>query len=389
MSDKIFSIFKEISVTSLIDIGLMSALIYAVLAWLKRKRAVFVLIGILIFGLVFFLADQFNLSLTTSVLQGFFPVLLIALIVIFQEEFRSFFERIAVLSLRGKRQKTAPPLTEIDIFVQALIELARKKIGAILVIKGKDMIGRYLEGGFELSGKISEPILMSIFDPHSQGHDGAMVIDNQQILRFGCHLPLSKNLDKIWKKGTRHAAALGLTEKCDALCLVVSEEQGKVSAAHRSEIFEIRNADHLREVLKDFYQETMPPSHRRTWKDFFKRNYSEKIAAVMISLILWFMVVHESKYTIKSFKVPVEYFQVAPHLSVKEIRPDEVVATFSAPRNAFHLLSEKDVRLTLKISSTQEGDETISLSKSDFSFPKEINLEDIEPHSVKVTLVKK
>jgi hypothetical protein len=74
---------------------------------------------------------------------------------------------------------------------------------------------------------------------------------------------------------------------------------------------------------------------------------------------------------------------------VKEIQPDEVVATFSGPRNAFHLLGEKDIRMTVKLLNIQEGEETISLSKSDLSFPKEINLENIEPHSVKVTLVKK
>jgi diadenylate cyclase len=389
MTDTIISILKEIGITGLIDIIFMSVLVYAVLAWFKKKRAVFVLIGILIFGLVYLLAYQFNLYLTTSVLQGFFAVLLIALIVIFQEELRSFFERIAVWSLRGQSGKTPLPQTEVEIFIRSLMKLADKKNGAILVIKGKDLIGRHLQGGVELNGKISEPILMSIFDPHSLGHDGATIIDQNQIVRFGCHLPLSKNFEKIREKGTRHAAALGLAEKSDALCLIVSEERGVISVAFKGEIFGIKSADHLREVLKNFYQETTPPPHRRTWKDFFKKNYPDKISALLMSFVLWFFMVHQSKYTIKSFNIPVEYFQTAPHLSVKQIDPDEVIAAFSGPRNSFHFLSEKNIHLTVKITSTEEGTQTIRLSKSDFAFPKEINLENIEPHSVKVTLVKK
>jgi len=386
MSEKILAFLKEIGPAGLIDIILMSVLLYAVLSWFKKKRAALVLVGILTLGLVYLIAYQFRLQLTATLLQAFFAVLIIALIVIFQEELRSFFERLGAWSIKGQQGGSPPSPTEIEILTRTLLDFSRKKIGALLVICGKDPVARHLEGGVELNGKISESILMSIFDPHSQGHDGAVVIQRDQIALFGCHLPLSKNFEENREMGTRHAAALGLTERSDVLCIVVSEEQGTLSAAQKGQIFPIQNAEHLKRVLGNFYQEILPTPHQKSGLKFFRKNPGEKIAAVCISVLLWFVVVHGAKYSVRSFKIPVEYFQLAPQLMVKEVEPDEVVATFSGPRNAFHLLGERDIRLALKLLRTEEGTEVIELSKSDFTFPKDINLENIEPNRVKVTL---
>jgi uncharacterized protein (TIGR00159 family) len=394
MVENIISTIKEIGISEIIDISLMTALLYAILVWLRKRRANFVLIGILLTCLLYLIAYYFNLSLTTSVLQAFFAVILIALIVIFQEEIRSFFEQIALFSRMGKKRGILQSPPEIEMLVHTLNELARQKQGAILVLKGKDLIGRHLEGGTEIYGQVSESLLLSLFDPHSPGHDGAVVLDQHRLTQFGCHLPLSKHLEKIPHKGTRHAAALGLSELCDALCLVVSEETGGISVIQKGDIFEIKTNEELRKILQSFYLQLTSALQKLGWKEFFKKdflgkNYREKILAVVLSVTLWVVLVHEAKYTIKSYQVPVGYFQLDTNLTVKQIKPPEVKVTFSGPGNTFHFLSEKNIHLTIRLTKNEPGTETISLSRADFNYPREINLENIEPRRVEVFLENK
>ena len=224
-------LLKEIGFSGLLDIAVVTLVIYTFLIALKRtNRSRLIFAGIVILGLLYLAARKLNLLLTVSLLQGFFAVILVALVVIFQEDLRYFFEQVAARFFeRGfplyKRKRTRPPRQEVEILARTLGDLAREKIGALVVIRGKDPIARHLDGGVEVKGLLSEPLLKSIFDPHSIGHDGAVIIDGQLIERLGCHLPLSKNFEKLPRSGTRHAAALGLSELSDALCLVVSEPE--------------------------------------------------------------------------------------------------------------------------------------------------------------------
>ena len=107
--------------------------------------------------------------------------------------------------------------------------MAKKRIGALIVLQGNDPLERHINGGTSLDGLVSEPLLESLFDPHSIGHDGAVIINGNRIAKFGCHLPLSINTSKYGNIGLRHTAALGLAERSDAICVVVSEEKGTIS----------------------------------------------------------------------------------------------------------------------------------------------------------------
>jgi len=232
---KIISLLQGLGITGFLDITFMSLLIYSVLVWFKKTKAAFVLTGILIIAGVYILAREFNLLLTATVFQGFFAVILVAVIVIFQEELRHFFEQVAVWSLNRrltKRESMRLSHPEVETLVRTAVDLSREKVGALIVIRGKDMIIRYLNGGVDLDGTLSEHLLKSLLDPHSIGHDGAVVIERGRITKFSSFLPLSKNLESIKHTGTRHAAALGLAEATDAFCIVVSEERGNISVAH-------------------------------------------------------------------------------------------------------------------------------------------------------------
>lgn len=288
---------KRIGVADFFDILMMSFLIYTLLLLVKKTRAGFVLLGILIIAGVYLMARQFDLRLTAFVFQGFFAVILVAVVVIFQEELRHFFERIAVWGLSPKlrhRRSSEGRLELIALLVRTLTDLAARKHGALIVLKGKDAIHRHLEGGVALDGLVSAELLKSLFDPHSEGHDGAVVIAGDQVIQFACHLPLSKNIEMLDGKGTRHAAALGLSERTDALCLVVSEERGKISIARAGELTPIANAQHLSRALSAFYREFIPRSQRRLVGDILQKNVPEKAIAIAAALVLWFLYVYGS-----------------------------------------------------------------------------------------------
>src|SRR5688572_229367 len=209
-----FTPFSNIGIPDIIDILFVAVLLYTATAFLKQTRAAFIIRGIFILAAIYILARYLDLQLTAWIFQGFFAIFLIIIVVIFQEELRQIFERIAVWSLT--RDDPSLRSDAADILIGTVADLAKDKIGALIVIEGKDPIARHIMGGIELEGKISEPLLKSIFDPHSPGHDGAVIIKNDQIARFAAHLPLSKDFRQLARVGTRHGAALGLAELSDA-----------------------------------------------------------------------------------------------------------------------------------------------------------------------------
>lgn len=381
-------IVKEIGIPGLFDIAFMSLLIYALLVLFNRTKARFVLTGVIIISLVYLLARQFNLVLTTSVLQTFFAVIFIALIIIFQEEIRQFLEQIALWSLNPQlalEKSRGSSREEIDVLVNTITDLAKERIGALIILPGKNTIESSIEGGKTLNGKLSEPLLKSLLDPHSIGHDGAIIIDNGNVVKFSCHLPLSKNFAMLMNRGTRHAAGLGLSEQCDALCLVVSEEKGTISVARNGELREI-GSEQLSLVLEKFYSEVNPIKKRRHWFTFFTKNYREKAIAIFMAVALWFVFVHESKLVYRTYNVPVKYTTLPSELKVEDIKPETVKVTFLGPRRAFYFFNEKEIELFLKIPEARKGIKTVNISESSLKFPKDISLENIEPRRVLVRI---
>ncbi|MGB2958830.1 MAG: diadenylate cyclase [Bacteroidota bacterium] len=385
----LFDFINEIGFAGFVDIAFMSLLIYTVLVWFKKTRTAFVVIGMSIVGGAYLVARVLGLSLTTTVFQAFFAVILILVIVIFQEEIKHFLENVgsrSTLATRKKKSLLPGPRGEVEILVRSLTDLAREKIGALVVVRGKEPILRYLDSGVDLNGELSEPLLKSLFDPHSAGHDGAVVITGDRVAEFSSHLPLSKNFQKLARTGTRHAAALGLAELSDALCLVVSEERGAISVARRADIRELGDSAELQKVLERFYEEVAPSQKARPWKGFFRENNLEKIVAIAITAVLWFFLVHESKITYRTLSLPVRSGNLPPHLIVSEIRPAEVHVTLSGTRRSFYFADLDDLDLSLRLFDAREGSHTLKLSVSNISVPDGCSLEVIQPDQVVVRL---
>lgn len=389
---QILKILGEVGLSGLLDIAVMSVLIYSMLVWFKRTRAVFVVIGMFIVVGVYLLARQLDMTLTTTVFQGFFAIIIIAVVIIFQEEIKHFLEQLASHSVVGRlrmRRLLHVPRKEIEILVNTAKSLARDRIGALIVVRGKDPIVRHLDGGTNLGGEMSEAILRSIFDPQSPAHDGAVILFGDRIAQFSTYLPLSKNLRKLQKTGTRHAAALGLTELTDALCLVVSEERGTISVARKGDIHQVADPEQLSVILEQFYEEIIPSTESKPWIDFFKKNYKEKAIAIAATSLLWFFFVHEARIDHRTFVIPVRYADLSPQLVVEKIEPPEIEVTFSGSRRSFYFLDEDRFTVSVKLLNVKQGLVKRTISRSNIEFPEVLSLENIQPNEVNIYLQRK
>ncbi|MBS1113072.1 MAG: putative rane protein, partial [Nitrospirae bacterium] len=287
MFDSALTMMMSLRIQDVFDIAIISVMISALLIWIKDRASRFVFIGISLLGFIYVVAKFFQLYLTTVVLQGFFAILLFVLVVIFQEDLRRFFEHLAILGIIRKRiPMTTPHGQTSEIIAQTVAGFARKHIGALIVIQGNEPLDRHLSGGTELNGTLSEPLLESIFDPNSVGHDGAVVIDGNMVTYFGCHLPLSPNASTQGNFGLRHTAALGLSERSDAICIVVSEERGTISIAQGEQIREVTAAA-LKGDLVSYYLSKKPAKKSGPIALWLKENTKEKVIAILLACVLW------------------------------------------------------------------------------------------------------
>lgn len=387
--------FSEIGLSGLFDIAVVTLVIYSFLVALKRtRRSGLIFAGIAILGIVYLAALKFNLVLTVALLQGFFAVILVALVVIFQEDLRYFFERVGrwwVERRLPRYKRTTTPLLrpEVETLARTLGDLARARIGALVVLRGKDPIARHIVGGEDVQGLISEPLLKSIFDPHSIGHDGAVVVDGHLIEKLGCHLPLSKNLEKLPYSGTRHAAALGLSERSDALCVVVSEERGTISVARRGDIYTVPTPADLVNVLEGFSNEVRPRAQAKPTVEFFRRNYQEKAVALALAVALWVVVVQRAQVVERTFAADVSHSLLPSALIVTSIQPPKVYVTFSAQRKDFAFMKPEDVKVVLNLWDVKKGRRAFPVTRNELSFPSDLELKDIQPRQVILNIADK
>ena len=380
--------FPTITFAEVVDIIFVAVLLYTAIVWARQTRAAFVVRGILILGGIYIIARYLDLQMTAWVFQGFFAIFLIMIVVIFQEELRQFFERIAVWSLARKR---VPPLGSqtSDILVRSLSDLAKEHVGALMVIRGNDPLERHITGGIALDGKLSGPLLKSIFDPHSPGHDGAVLVEQDSITRFAAHLPLSKDLTQLTHVGTRHSAALGLAELTDALCIVVSEERGTISFARDGKLREVENLQQLGAVIDSFLRTKFPSTQQSNISlQFFRENWIAKAISLSLAIGFWYIFVPGSKTVQVSYRIPVSVENLPADLRVEDIEPPMVNATFSGPRRAFYLFDARKIRVAIDVSMADLGRRTFNISEQNIRYPKELTLTEVSPSTLRLSVKK-
>ncbi len=381
--------FSSIRLQDVLDVAIITTMIFALLMWFKTRASRYVLVGVVLLGGVYLAARFFQLYLTVLVLQGFFAILLFVLVVIFQEDLRGLFERLAML---GNLRKEARPLSELEktaaIIAEAAGELAKKRIGALIVISGHDPLERHLTGGISLDGQLSIPLLSSIFDPHSAGHDGAVIITNNRVASFGCHLPLSINISQYENIGLRHTAALGLTERSDALCIVVSEERGSLSVAQGKSLTVISGASLLNDLLEKFYARFQPAPRKKIVWGWLRENTKEKLLALGLACLLWVSFGYQRDVVRRDVVIPIEYKNIPENWQMEEPRLSEARIIFEGSEQAFRLLDEKSLRLSLDLSSLTQEKKEFALTKHMVNTPSGLAVTGINPDKVRVSALK-
>ncbi len=242
MSQLFQSIVDQIRLTTLIDIAITALLIYWLFSLIRGTRAVRLVIGVSVLFAVYAAAQAFDLRLLSQILQTGAVVGLFALVVIFQPELRRALERIGSVGslawlLAPAGQRTAESVAEA--VARAASVLSAEGRGALIVLERETGLEEIAETGVMLHADLSADLLQTIFTPHTPLHDGAVIVRGERILAAGALLPLAETTVQAERFGTRHRAALGITEQTDAVVVVVSEENGQVSLVERARI--VRN----------------------------------------------------------------------------------------------------------------------------------------------------
>lgn len=230
--------FPDIQVTDIIEIFIVAVIVYEIMLWIKNTKAWMLLRGIIILFLFILVAAIFQMHTILFLAKESINVLAIAAVVVFQPELRRALEKLGEKNLlstinpfdKNKENQRFSDET-IEGIVSACFDMGRVCTGALIVVEQAIRLTEYEMTGIELDCKVSPQILLNIFEHNTPLHDGAVIVRGDRITSATCYLPLSDNMQISKDLGTRHRAALGMSEVCDALVIVVSEETGKVSIA--------------------------------------------------------------------------------------------------------------------------------------------------------------
>lgn len=273
--EKVKIIFSNIGLNSIVDIGLVYYVLYHSYLLIRDMRAKQLVKGIVLLVALIPISHFFHLFMIEYILNHTFQVGIIALVVVFQPEIRRALEYLGrtSFSLSGMERNTQTSEQVIKEIVSATSSLARQKIGALMIFEQKIGLNDIAESGTTLNANISSGLLINIFIPNTPLHDGAVIIKDYTIRAAGCFLPLTENNLLSKDIGTRHRAAIGMTEKSDAIAVIVSEETGYISYAVEGRLYRNIKIEELEYLLSGIYVDNEKVNIIDKWRN---RNEDKK-----------------------------------------------------------------------------------------------------------------
>ena len=250
------NIVLSVGITDVIDILIVAFVVYKILGFIRETRAEQLVKGLLILVMATFLAGKFNFYTMSWILNGTLTLGVIALVIVFQPELRRGLEYVGrskiVKSPFGQFNKEKAKLI-VSSFTKAIDEFSKTKTGALIVVERETALNDVAETGIKLEALVSSEILGNIFYEGAPLHDGAVIIRGERVMAAGCVLPLTQNNSLGSELGTRHRAALGITENSDAIVLVVSEETGIISLADNGKLNRFLDIKSVEKILLNLY----------------------------------------------------------------------------------------------------------------------------------------
>ncbi len=261
----------QIHITDIVEILIITFVMYRILAWIKQTKAWSLLKGLIVILGFLLLAAIFNMSTILWIAENCLSIAVTALVVVLQPELRRALEQLGqktVLSrflvTENKNGTERYSDRMIDEVIKASFAMGRDKTGALMVLENHETLSEYEKTGIAIDALVSSQLLINIFEHNTPLHDGAVIFRGDRVVSATCYLPLSDNRNLSKALGTRHRAGVGISEATDSMTIIVSEETGKVSVAYQGELFSGLNQEGLREKL-EILQEKPQEESRRTF----------------------------------------------------------------------------------------------------------------------------
>lgn len=267
--------FSAVTRTDIVEIIIITVMIYAILVWVKETRAWALLRGVLVIGAFLLVAFFAGMTTIIWIAERLISLAVIAMVVVLQPELRKALENLgqknifaSLFSLDMLKASVNARFSDRTVgeIVKACVEMGRAKTGALIVVEHKQRLTDYERTGIDLDALVSSQLLINIFEHNTPLHDGAIIVRGDRIVSATCYLPLSDNMLLSKDLGTRHRAGVGISEATDSMTVIVSEETGKISVAYGGRLHRGLTADELREYLSEIQDKVVEEKKRIIWK---------------------------------------------------------------------------------------------------------------------------
>jgi len=381
--DTLFTFLAGIRCWDVADILLISYILFRLYALFRGTLVFGILMGIAVLWFVLLpITLSTGMVLTSQVFQGITAAAALIIIVVFRTEIRSLLlaKNLKSFFWGFPRMRLNTP---VEVIVESVYELAKKRTGALIVLMGNEDPEEVVHSGISWRGQVSKEMILSIFWRDNPVHDGAIIIQDDQIRDVGVILPLSQSKDLPSRYGTRHRAAAGLAEATDALVIVVSEERGTVSVAKGTEMKGVTGRDQLLQTVREHLG---IPENEEGGK---KRGRLELSIAGLVFLIcvsFYWYIIAKGEATVKIFEeIPVEYVNSEPGMeiigSVNSLRVE-----LSGSARLIRQMSEDQVNVSIDLDKVTEAEKTIKITRKNMSLPPGVRLQSVTPEEVEVVL---
>ncbi len=269
---------ETIQYSDILEILILSFLIYHILIWIKNTKAWNLLKGLAVILVFILIAAIMEMNTIIWIVQNVFSIAVIAIIIVLQPELRRALEELGKKNIMNGLLPIDIKSAEGGLFSdktiqeisRACVEMSRVRTGALIVVAQNDSLTEYESTGIEVDGLVSSQLLINIFEKNTPLHDGAVIIKGDRVTSATCYLPLSDNTGLSKALGTRHRAGIGISEATDSLTLIVSEENGMISAAYQGELKRGLNQEGIEELLTKIQNKTTEDRKLRLWKGWAK-----------------------------------------------------------------------------------------------------------------------
>jgi len=376
------SLLPYIRPQDIADIIIMSVLVYQLYSWFKNTKALQVVLGLGFLALLYMVTRTLGLFMTSWILQELGTVVFVVIIVIFQVEIRQALYRFSLLRNFFDKKDNLQELDLMEIS-STLFSLASERTGAIVVFQRREPIDEYLHHGVALDSIANGQLLASIFMNGTPLHDGAVVVRDGRISQASSHLPLSLNSELPRHFGTRHRAGIGLTERSDALAIMVSEERGEVTLAIAGKIERIASPEALSGRLNELLAAATPSMEKEKIRARLLRNFWPKLVTVSLVLVCW-LVITVKQGGIVSVTVPIKFHNLPDDVVLLKSVPEDVEVQLNVFSSLIPSPRQLDIVADINLAKLREGLSTLPIRTDDFKLPLGVVITSVKPSSVRI-----